>query len=201
MTTHSAKILLLGYLLLLDSMDRLDDDRRTEASRLLERGFITAVETVSAVDATFRDVVLASLRHADVFFANEVEAGMILGREFDASASSLQAAASDISELGSPGRVVIHSARGAVCRDVDGALVTQPALKLRSDFVKGSTGAGDGFTAGFLHGLHEETDTATCLLQGVCVAAQSLTDPTPSGGVAPLAECLDLAEKFGYQES
>ncbi len=201
--SSNAKILLLAYLLLLDTLDELDEKGRTEASRLLERaramGYVTAVETVSATDSTFRDVVVASLRHADLFFANEVEAGLILGKPFDAGSASLQEAAADIAALEAPGRIIIHSARGAVCREPDGTIAIQPALALPSDFIKGSTGAGDGFTTGVLYGFHEGTDIATCLLQGVCVAAQTLTHPTPSQGVRPLTDCLDLATRFGYQ--
>jgi sugar/nucleoside kinase (ribokinase family) len=204
LAASNAKILLLGYLLLVDTLDKLDGEGRTEASRLFEQaremGFITAVETASLSDPNYRQVVLASLRHADWLFCNEVEAGLILGEKFVAEASSLKTAAAKIAALGSPGRIVLHSTRGAVCREPDGTMLAQPSLKLPSDFIKGSTGAGDAFTAGFLHGVHEEADTATCLLQGVCVAAQSLTDPSPSDGVQPLAECMALAERYGFQE-
>ncbi|MCG8585750.1 MAG: carbohydrate kinase family protein [Pirellulales bacterium] len=198
-----AKILLLGYLLLLDTMDRLDDDGRTDASRLLEaaraKGFLTAMETVSTVDATFRNVVVASLKHADIFFLNEVEASLILGDELETTSASLRHAADGIAALGSPGRVVVHCARGAVCREADGTLFEQAALELPSDFIAGSTGAGDGFTTGFLHGVHQGADAQTSLLQGVCVAAQSLTHPAASGGIRPLAECMALAERFAFQ--
>lgn len=199
----NAKILLLGYLLLLDTMDRLDADGRTEASRLLEaaraKGFLTAMETVSTVDATFRDVVVASLQHADIFFLNEVEASLILGEELDTTSASLQHAAAGVAALGSPGRVVVHCVRGAVCREADGTIACQPALELPGDLIVGSTGAGDAFTTGFLHGVHEGAGPQTSLLQGVSVAAQSLTHPAASGGIRPLAECMALAEQFGFQ--
>jgi hypothetical protein len=39
----------------------------------------------------------------------------------------------------------------------------------------------------------------TALAYGVCAAAASLTDPTSSNGVVPLAECLALADRFGYR--
>lgn len=199
-----ARILLLGYLLLLDAMDRIDEHGRTGASKLLEQarslGFLTAVETVSATDERFRDVVIASLPHADLFFLNEVEASLILGRRVEPTSASLQRAVEDIAGLGAPGRVVVHAERGAVCREPDGTLIVQPALHVPSGYIKGSTGAGDAFTAGFLLGVHRGTDSAMNLLQGVCAAAQSLTDPTASGGVAPLRECMALPERFAFRD-
>jgi len=202
--SSNARIFLLGYLLLLDAMDQIDDDGRTGASRLLEEarslGFLTAVETVSAIDEGFREVVIASLQHADLFFLNEVEASLVLGREVEPTSASLESAADEIAALGTPGRVILHCVRGAVCREQDGTLVTQPSLDLPSDHIEGSTGAGDAFTAGFLLGVHRNADTGTSLLQGVCTAAQSLTHPTASGGMRPLDECLLLPERFTFRD-
>ena len=199
-----AKIFLLGYLLLLDALDHFDDDGRTEASRVLERarelGFVTAVETVSSPEPNFRQVAMAALRHADIFFTNEVEASLILGEQINANVTCLGSAAEKIAALGCPGRVVIHTAHGAVCREYDGTLAYQSALKLHDSFIQGSTGAGDAFTAGFLSGAHDECTTAECLLRGVCVAAASLSNPTASLGVVPLAECLNLSQQFGFQK-
>ena len=204
LTASRARIFLLGYLLLLDALDRLDDDGRTGASRVLERarelGFVTAVETVSSPDPSFRQVATAALRHADIFFTNEVEASLILGEQINANVTSLGSAAEKIAALGCPGRVVVHSTQGAVCRDHDGTLAYRSALKLPGSFIQGSTGAGDAFTAGFLSGAHDDCTTAECLLRGVCVAAASLSSPTASLGVVPLAECLNLAKQFGFQK-
>jgi len=181
-----------------------DDDGRTGASRVLERarelGFVTAVETVSSPDPSFRQVATAALRHADIFFTNEVEASLILGEQINANVTSLGSAAEKIAALGCPGRVVVHSTQGAVCRDYDGTLAYRSALNLPRSFIQGSTGAGDAFTAGFLSGAHDDCTTAECLLRGVCVAAASLSSPTASLGVVPLAECLNLAKQFSFQK-
>ena len=205
LAASDAKIFLFAYLLLLDTLDRLDDDGGTGASRLLKRarelGFITAVDTVSSPDPRFRAVVTAAIPHADVFFTNEVEASLILGEQIGPDAASLASAATKIAAMGSPGRVVVHSSQGAVCRQYDGPTCHQPALRVPQSFIKGSTGAGDAFTAGFLSGVHDDCDAEDCLLRGVCVAAASLSHPAPSLGVLPLAECLGLASRFGFQDS
>lgn len=203
LSKSNAKVLFLGYLVLLDELDRRDGEGRTDASRLLEAahdlGFVTAVETVSATDEAFRDVVLASLPYVDLLFLNELEASLLLEQEVASTRDSLRSAAGIVARLGAPGRVVVHCARGAVCRDPDGTVATQPSLDLPSGFIKGSTGAGDAFTAGFVYGIHEGADAQTCLLQGVCVAAQSLTHATASGGVTDLDVCMSLPGRFGYR--
>ena len=199
-----AKIFLLGYLLLLDAMDQLNDDGSTEASNLLQRarslGYLTAVETVSIADTRFRDVVMASLAQADYFFLNEVEASLLLDEQVAPTSGALRSAATAIAALGAPGRVIVHCVEGAVCRDPDGALATQPSLDLPVDMIEGSTGAGDAFTAGFLYGVHEDADVQACLLQGVSAAAQSLTHPTASGGMRLLDECMTLPDRFSFRK-
>jgi len=204
LAASGAKIFLLGYLLLLDAMDQLDGDGRTEASKLLgtarSLGYITAVETVSTLDERFRDVVVASLGEADFFFLNEVEASLILDEDVEPNSASLRSAATSLADLGTSGRVIVHCVHGAVCHEPDGTIVTQPSLDLPQDSIDGSTGAGDAFTAGFLYGVHEDADIQQCLLQGVCAAAQSLTHPTASGGMRPLSECMALPDRFSFRQ-
>ncbi|MBN1588227.1 MAG: carbohydrate kinase family protein, partial [Pirellulales bacterium] len=130
----------------------------------------------------------------------EVEASFILGIDVGPNPVDLESAATQIASLGAPGRVVLHSSRGAVCLEPDGTLIRRPALDVPEDFVKGSTGAGDAFTAGFLHGVHEDCDGAECLLLATCVAAASLADPSASRGVLPLSDCLSLAARFGFRD-
>ena len=204
LASSDAKIFLLGYLLLLDAMDQLDDDGSTDASKLLEKarslGYRTAVETVSIADTRFRDVVVASLTQADYFFLNELEASLLLDEEVAPTGTSLRSAATAIAALGAPGSVIVHCVEGAVCREPDGALVTQPSLDLPAGMIQGSTGAGDAFTAGFLYGVHEDADAQKCLLQGVCAAAQSLTHSTASGGMRLLDECMTLPDRFSSRQ-
>ena len=52
-----------------------------------------------------------------------------------------------------------------------------------------------------LYGLHEGWELKRCLEAGVSIAAASLSDPTCTGGIKPLAACLALAKKYGYNKS
>jgi hypothetical protein len=48
-------------------------------------------------------------------------------------------------------------------------------------------------------GLHEGWDLQKSLLTGVCVAAASLSDPTCTGGMKPLAQVEALKKKYGVR--
>jgi len=63
----------------------------------------------------------------------------------------------------------------------------------------GTAGAGDAFCAGALYGLHEGWDLQKCLLTAVCAAAASLSDPTCTGGMKPLAVVQALQKKYGVR--
>ena len=54
--------------------------------------------------------------------------------------------------------------------------------------------------AGYLHGVHEEKSLEASLKLGVCTAACSLRDPTPSDGVQSLEQCLYLGEEYGFRD-
>ena len=131
---------------------------------------------------------MAALRQADILFANKTEASRILGEQIAADVASTGLRAEKIAALGCPGRGAVHSTGGAVCRERGGILCSQASLMLPDNFIKGSTGAGDAFTAGFLSGVHDDSTAVECLLRGEYVAAASLTHLTPSLGVSPLDE-------------
>ena len=142
---------------------------------------------------------MAALRQADILFANKTEASRILGEQIAADVASTGLGRRRSLPLAARGAV--HSTGEAVCRERGGILCSQASLKLPDNFIKGSTGSGDAFTAGFLSGVHDDRTAVECLLRGEYVAAASLTHGTPSLGVSPLDECLTLAQQFGFQES
>jgi sugar/nucleoside kinase (ribokinase family) len=92
--------------------------------------------------------------------------------------------------------VVIHFTKGCVAATSGQPTVRQGSLELPNGFSQGATGAGDAFAAGYLYGLHENWPIEKRLELAVCSAAASLTHPTPSAGLRPVAECLALASEF-----
>lgn len=199
----NARVLHLGYLTLLDALDSFGRDGQTHAANALqnakEHGLMTCVDMVSGEHPRFREIALSAFPYTDHFVINELEASHILETSLDAAnASTLLKAAQDLIDLGVQKTVTIHTQHGAVSASKIGETFIQPSLNLPEDFSKGATGAGDAFAAGLLHGIHEDLPTSESLQLAVCTAATSLTDPTPSKGLAPISECLELALEFGF---
>jgi sugar/nucleoside kinase (ribokinase family) len=199
----------LGYLLLLDEMDRLLSDGRTVASRVLEKaraaGMITSVDIVSTEHPQFREIALASLPYTDHLIINEFEAGRVTARELrvgegiDIAATTI--AASQLLKLGVQREVVIHFAEGAVAVDSGGEVTLHGSFYLPNQgFIVGATGAGDAFAAGYLYAKHEGWATTEALKLAVTTAAACLTDPTPSGGLRSLAACRELVAGMAFRE-
>jgi sugar/nucleoside kinase (ribokinase family) len=201
-----ARLFHLGYLMLLDEMDRLLPDGSTVASRVLAAakgaGLLTSVDIVSTENASFREIAEAALPYTDYLVINEVEAGKVAGVNLKTSPVDVAAVTEVARALLAKGvgrQVVIHFEAGAVVADADGSVTQQGSLDLPANFIAGATGAGDAFAAGYLHGVHEGWATVECLKLGVCAAAACLTHPAPSLGLRPVAECLRLAVTHGYR--
>jgi len=198
-----ARVFYLGYLMLLDTLDELDEAGSTGASRVLrsarEAGMIAAVDCVSTPHPQWREIALASLREADVFFFNDLEAGMILGREV--MVDNAEAALGEIGEHASHGSIVLHFPDGAYVRDAaTGEVVHGPSLDFPNAKIAGASGAGDAFATGYLYGVHEGWTVAECLRAAACVAAASLSAATPSDGILPIADCLQLSDQYGFRQ-
>lgn len=198
----NAKIFHLGYLMLLDRLDEIDDMGMSGAEKVLrkarEAGMVASVDCVSETGKRFPEVVKAALRGAHILFINEFEIGQVLQREVVPEKGAMVEAAGELLAFAKEdAMVVLHAANGAVVRESNSRVETLGAVALPEGMIKGATGAGDAFAAGFLLGVHEGQDSATCLQYAVSSAAMSLTHSTPSKGMSPLAECLELIERYG----
>jgi sugar/nucleoside kinase (ribokinase family) len=206
-TKSKARIFHLGYLLLLDKMDVVSKDGITGAAKLLAAaqaaGLKTCIDVVSEVGDRFKAVVTPALKHCDYAIINEYEAGMVTGfrirKEGVLDTVSLRHAAGAILQLGVKDLVVIHFPEGCFARTRDGKDHWQPSLKVPDKAIAGTAGAGDAFAAGVLLGLHEGWDLQKSMLTGVCAAAASLSDPTCTGGMKPLAQVEALKKKYGVR--
>ncbi len=203
-----ARILHLGYLLLLDALDEPDVRFGTKAARLLaaaqNAGLKTCVDVVSEDSDRFARVVSPALKFVDYCILNEVEAGRTTGfkvRQDDGRLDTvaLRHAAGALLQQGVRELVIIHFPEGGFARTRKGEDVWQSSLKLPDKLIAGTAGAGDAFCAGALLGIHEGWDLPRCLQAAVGVAAASLFHPTCTGGMKPLNTCLALARKYGYR--
>lgn len=199
------KIFHLGYLLLLDALEKPDRKHGNKAAALLARakaaGLKTSVDVVSEDSNRFKDVVAPALPHTDYCILNEIEAGKTTGfkiRMDDGGLDtvSLRHAAGALLQMGVGEAVIIHVPEGGFARTRDGKDYWQSSLNLPKKYIVGSAGAGDAFCAGVLYGIHEGQDLRESMLLGVCAAAASLADPTCTGGMQPREAVLALAKKY-----
>ncbi len=205
-----AKLFHLGYLLLLDELDKKDRTHGTKAAALLAAaqaaGIRTSVDVVSEDSDRFKDIVAPALKHVDYCILNEIEAGKTAGfriREEDGTLNTvfLRHAAGALLQMGVRELVIIHFPEGAFARTRKGEDFWQSSLNVPAKKIAGTAGAGDAFCAGALMGLHEEWDLQRCLEVGVCAASASLLDPTCTEGVKSLDTTLALAKKFKFGKS
>ncbi len=204
LTTCQAKILHLGYMLLLDTMDEILENGRTVASKVfenaIEMGFITSTDVVSEASDRFQSIVLPSLPFIDILFVNEYELSKVSGIEVFKNNSfhrkSALEAAQSLLDKGIRRWVIVHFPQGAMAVDKEGNVYDQSALNIPKDRIKGTAGAGDAFASGVLMGLHENWTMERCLLTGVCCAASSLFDASCSEGIVSIEQVMKIPESL-----
>lgn len=202
----SAKIFHLGYLLLLDKMDLLDEEGVTYAGRAFEKakalGFETSADVVSESSDRFKTIVPATLPYVDYLFINEFEAerstGIEIAKEGNVDTAKAIEACKALIEMGVHKTVFLHYPKGAVAYSANGEVTMQGSAIVPQEVIKGATGAGDAFATGILYGIHEGFAMQDILKLGVCTAASCLFDPSCSEGVALVKDALALGEKYGF---
>jgi sugar/nucleoside kinase (ribokinase family) len=202
-----ARLLYLGYPMVLDRLDAPHPGSGTRGAELLRQaraaGAQTCVDLVTAAPERFDTVVPPVLRHADLCLMNELEAerltGLQLRPEGRLAGDRVVAAARSVLDRGVHRCVVIHSAEGAVAVTEEGACARRGSARIPPERIAGSAGAGDAFAAGFLLGWHEQTSLDEALFDGIAAATACLLEPTTSDGVRRLAECRELASTLGLR--
>jgi sugar/nucleoside kinase (ribokinase family) len=205
----TARFFHLGYLMLLDSLDSLEDGIPRTAQVLRQAraaGLITSVDCVSENSDRFQSLVRPVLPEVDILFVNDFEAERISGVQFRSDPlgkpmrMAVEAAARKLIEFGVRQRVIIHYPEAVFEMDTNRVGHWQASLALPSWAIKGTAGAGDALASGILYALHEEWPAGDALRLGVCAAASSLTDSTCSGGVLTAPACMALGDVYSRNE-
>lgn len=187
--TVSARMLHLGYLLLLDRVDAGDGVAILKDASA--RGIETSADLVTSAAKNYEKAVLC-LPYIDTLIVNEAEAAGLTGE------SDPFAAAKKLKRLGVRKRVIVHMPEGAV--SFSDRMTAVPSLALPNGYIKGSTGAGDAFCAGALLGLYERKSDEEILSFASCAAAAALGEADAVSGVRGRAAVLALEKRFGRRE-
>jgi sugar/nucleoside kinase (ribokinase family) len=195
----------IGYILLLDALDREDREYGTAMARLLchaqERGLQTSVDMVSEAGDRFKRLVPPALKFADYCIINEVEAGQVTGITLrDAKGMlikpNINQALEAIKNLGVSQWVVIHSPEGGYGIDNRLHPVESPTLDLPPEYIKGKVGAGDAFCAGAIYAAYQGGNLEEGLELGNAAAAASLSMPGATEGMLPVDKLKNLRNMF-----
>ena len=172
-----AKMLHLGYFLLLDKVDGGDGERILKRAK--EMGIKTSIDLVSENSDRYH-IVKSCLKYVDNVIINELEAGMIA--EIEPKRENLEKIARAIKDMGVSERIIIHMPEICVCLS-DNGFFEFPSWDLPNGFIKGKTGAGDAFCAGALIGIYRELDEMGILTLASKAATASLSAPDSIGGM------------------
>lgn len=206
---EKADLFHLGYLLLLDELDKKDEKYGTKAARLLAqtqaRGIETSIDLVSAQTADFNAVVRPALRYCDYAVMNEVEGGMLAGIEpRDGNGApipqNLRRICESLIQMGVKRSVTLHCPELSCALDGAGNFALLPSLKLPKGYIVGTVGAGDAFCAGMLYSFCERLPLEEGMRIASCAAACNLAAIDSISGAKSLEESLKLEKLYGRRE-
>lgn len=178
----SARMLHLGYFLLLDKIDVGDGLRILQEAK--SRGIQTSIDLVSEHSDRY-SLVLPCLPYVDNLIVNELEACKLCG--MDVSEEELPTVAEKLLRAGVRERVIIHTPKQAVCRNREELTVLQ-SYELPQGWIQGTTGAGDAFCSGALVGIYYGKSDAEILEYAQMAAVASLRSTDATGGLKELNE-------------
>ena len=191
-----ARLFYMGYLLLLEQLDKRGKDGKTGSSQVLARakqaGMITCADLVSSTQPDFADVVEASLPYVDYLILNEVEACRAARMPVDFGDEEpenevVETSAKRLIDGGVGCAVIIHCPTKALWLSRDGQPIWSIPEPLPSEKIASPVGAGDAFCAGILYGIHEDYEPRSTLALAHSSAAASLGGLSATGAIPPLA--------------
>ena len=191
----SCDILHVGYILLLDGLDREDREFGTVMARVLneaqKRGIVTSVDVVTETGDRLSKLVPPALKYADLCVINELEAAGVTGvalrgADGELIRENMRDALLRLKEFGVSTWTVIHAPEGAWGLDERGTEIFTQSVKMDPGAIKGTVGAGDAFCSGILYGAWRGWDLGESMELAVRAAAASLTEKGATEGVRPV---------------
>ncbi|MFC1651153.1 carbohydrate kinase family protein [Candidatus Latescibacterota bacterium] len=187
------KIIMAGYCLQLPNFDTVDQEYGASIGELLERikemGILTCIDFITPKREKWWKFkrFQKNLSLVDILSIGEDQAEGITGVSDEKTAvKSLvedYGVATAVIHCGDKGRNYLYNASTG--------LIIQPIFKVPPEEFAGNVGAGDAFTSGLLHGIHEEWDMEKSLKFATASAAISLGSITTTGAMREKEYILD----------
>lgn len=195
----NAKIFHLGYLLLLDKLDKEDPKYGVVSAKALkmlqEKGYKTSVDVVSESGDRFKRLVTPALKYIDYLIINEIEAERTSGYKIregeNINRENLRKAVDYMMENGVNERVVIHFPEGGYAVNKNGDHIFVPSFLVKPKEIVSANGAGDAFCAGILYAIHENLPLEESIKLANASARFNLTSSTTTGGAVTLKKIQD----------
>ena len=181
----------LGYLFLLNELDKEDEEEGTVAAKCLKYvqllGLKTSVDLISDSELGKNGKIKAALRYCDNLIINEVEGGLLTGiaprdEKGILLDDNVEKILRTIRSYGVKERIIIHCPERAYCLSEEG-FVKVDSLKLPNGYIKGSVGAGDAFCAGALYRITKYDTPENILRFANCTAACPLSEVDSVSGM------------------
>lgn len=177
----------------------------TTLTKARAAGLETNMELASIAPERLAALVRPCLLHLDYLVVNDHEiagiAGIATSRDGKTDPDACMAAARAALDIGAMRIVAVHFPRGGVVVSRDGAVVARPSVQVPASEIAGANGAGDAFAAGFIYGIHQGWSAEDCLQLAHAVAGASLREISTTASVEPWADCLKLAQSWGWREN
>lgn len=201
----NTKIFHIGYLLLLDELDKEDKTYGTKMAQLLfeiqRRGIKTSIDVVSENSDRFNRIVSPSIKYVDYLIINEIEGGKTVNispRNDDGliNIDNIKKILSKLFEMGVKKYAIIHCPEGAFGMSDSGEFLIEYSKNKPEGYIKGTVGAGDAFCAGSLLGIYDDKSLKDILVYGNAAAQVSLTSVSATDGVTSIEEAIKEYNRF-----
>jgi len=199
-------ILHIGYILLLDAFDKPHKQYGTVMAEFLHRvqkaGIKTSIDVVSNSTEDFGKTVIPALKYCNFAIMNEIECCSIwkldaYNEEGVLQRNHIRACMEKMVECGVKDKVIVHSKTYSFILNAQNGEFTQvPSLRIPSELIKGSVGAGDAFCAGCLYGIYHNFADRQLLEFASAAAACSLFAANSTGGMRSKTEIMAIAQAY-----
>ncbi len=203
--TLTCKLFHVGYLLLLDELDKEDKNYGTQMARLLAelyaKGIRTSIDVVSDQNKDLSAIITPVLPYCNYVLMNETEcenASKIPARDENGELliANIKKSMEQLMAGGIKNKLIVHAPELGICLNADGVFTIVPSLELPDGYIKGSVGAGDSYGAAVLYGIYQGWNDQKILELASCAAACNLSEVNSIDGMKTMDELLVMNQTF-----